>query len=50
MTKFFALSKDDARYLFSQEGYGGEFRPHPRRVVENIRHHLTSTASELEMA
>ncbi len=50
VTKFFALSMEDARNLFSWEGYGGELRPHPRRVAENICHHLTSTAPVLEMA
>lgn len=40
VTKFFELSMDDARSLFSQDGYGGEFRPHPKRVAENIRRHL----------
>ena len=50
VSKFFALSMEDARALFSQEGYGGELRPHPRRVAENIRHYLTRTAPELEIA
>ena len=49
VTKFFALSMEDAHNLFSWEGYGGELQPHPRRIAENICHHLTSTAPEMEL-
>ena len=40
VTKFFALSMDDAHNLFSQEGYAGNLRPDPNKVAENIRRHL----------
>ncbi len=50
VSKFFALSMEDARKLFSQDGYEGETRPHPKRIAQNIRRHLTSMAPELEMA
>ncbi len=50
VSKFFVLSMEDARKLFSQDGYGGELRPHPKQVAENIRRHLTNTVPELEMA
>ena len=50
VSKFLALSMEDARKLFSQDGYGGELRPHPNQVAQNIRAHLTSMAPELEMA
>ncbi len=49
VSKFFALSMDDARALFSQDGYGGQLRPHPKQVAENIRRNLTNTWFELEM-
>ncbi len=44
---FFEISPADARQLFDREGYGGDIRPGPERVVRKIRGFLAARTAAL---
>lgn len=44
VTAFFELTPEAARQLFDRQGYGGELRPKPRQMAEQIRRHLAERA------
>lgn len=45
VTSFFGISHEAATELFTPAGYGGELRPHPRRISARIRSFLSEAAT-----